>query len=31
MIYKINFNIIKISQQAYVTITKHADDLKEGY
>lgn len=31
MIYKINFNIVFISQQAYITITKHVDDIKEGY
>lgn len=31
MIYKINFNIIKISQQSYVDLTKLIDDMKEGF
>ena len=31
MIFKINFDIIKPSQQAYVNISKHADDIKEGF
>lgn len=31
MIYKINFNIIKISQQSYVNLIKLIDDMKEGF
>lgn len=31
MIYKINFDITKISQLAYVQITKHIDTIKSDY
>lgn len=31
MLFKINFNIIKISQRAYIIVAKHIDSLQEGF
>ena len=31
MLYKINFRITAISQQAYIIIAKHIDSIKEGF